>query len=220
MAATIVASKPHMATLRYLYGHTATHGEHCVGFKPISRELAYPVEEVRKYVRFLAKHGYAAFFRGLMDDEGKCAGSGYCITPKGQRYVEKHPMDMAVVMRTSLRERTRDSIAQQFLSWRLPPTVCADLCATDPKFEAKYPGHRAGTNLLSFVEAQQMVDALFHEHIEALISTTTSLVAAVSLLRRAPASIAPSKKMLMQMIKDYENAIEKSRKAMGTSNAK
>lgn len=43
-----------------------------------------------------------------------------------------------------------DELANAFLRWPLPHSVCADLCATK-----QGPG-RVGTNLLSFVEARQM----------------------------------------------------------------
>jgi len=44
-----------------------------------------------------------------------------------------------------------DKIAEEFLRWKLPESVCADLCAT------KQGPDRIGTNLLSFTEARQMV---------------------------------------------------------------
>lgn len=47
---------------------------------------------------------------------------------------------------------TQDMI-ERFLTWPLPASVCADLCATKPG----YP-HRTGTNLLSYDEARQMLE--------------------------------------------------------------
>ena len=44
-----------------------------------------------------------------------------------------------------------DEIANAFLRWPLPPSVCADYCAT-----IHGDAHRVGTNLLSFTEAQAM----------------------------------------------------------------
>ena len=43
-------------------------------------------------------------------------------------------------------------IADRFVQWRLPETVCADLCATDNTY--KFP--RSGTNLLNVAEAEIM----------------------------------------------------------------
>lgn len=45
-------------------------------------------------------------------------------------------------------------LAEAFLRWPLPDSVCADLCATK-----QGPG-RVGTNLLSYVEAKQMFEQL------------------------------------------------------------
>ncbi len=42
-------------------------------------------------------------------------------------------------------------LAERFLRWPLPDSVCTDLCAT------KQGPNRVGTNLLSFIEAKQMM---------------------------------------------------------------
>jgi hypothetical protein len=47
-----------------------------------------------------------------------------------------------------------DELVNRFLAWKLPQTVCADLCATDNK----YPHSRSGTNLLTETEARQMLE--------------------------------------------------------------
>ncbi|MFY7837855.1 MAG: hypothetical protein ACOVQ0_16395 [Novosphingobium sp.] len=48
-------------------------------------------------------------------------------------------------------------IAERFCATRLPQTVCADTCASDPAY--KY--HRSGTNLLTVAEAEKvMADVL------------------------------------------------------------
>lgn len=47
-----------------------------------------------------------------------------------------------------------DDMVDRFLAWPLPETVCADLCASDPK----YSHPRSGTNLLTAVEARQMLE--------------------------------------------------------------
>jgi hypothetical protein len=46
-----------------------------------------------------------------------------------------------------------DKLVDRFLSWQLPKTVRADLCATDPS----YAHGRYGTNLLTADEARQMI---------------------------------------------------------------
>ena len=45
-----------------------------------------------------------------------------------------------------------DDLANRFLAWPLPETVCADICASDPKAK-----HRSGTNLLMHAEAKEML---------------------------------------------------------------
>ena len=46
-----------------------------------------------------------------------------------------------------------DRMVNRFLSWPLPSSVCADACAMD----RNYP-HRSGTNLLTAIEAKQMIE--------------------------------------------------------------
>ena len=48
----------------------------------------------------------------------------------------------------------------------------------------------------------------------ALMSTTASLIAAVSLLERGGIKVAPSNMMFMQMLKDYKNSIDGARAAI------
>lgn len=47
-------------------------------------------------------------------------------------------------------------LAERFCATPLPATVCADLCATIPN----YAGPRSGTNLLTVVEAKQVLAAV------------------------------------------------------------
>lgn len=48
-----------------------------------------------------------------------------------------------------------DALVNRFLAWPLPDSVCSDPCASMPG----YP-HRVGTNLLTAVEAKQMIEFL------------------------------------------------------------
>ena len=48
-----------------------------------------------------------------------------------------------------------DKLVDRFLAWKLPESVCSDLCAT----KQGYP-HRSGTNLLNATEAKQMLEYL------------------------------------------------------------
>lgn len=52
-----------------------------------------------------------------------------------------------------------NQLAERFISWPLPESVCADLCTT----KAGYTG-RTGTNLLTFDEAKQMLAYVLADH--------------------------------------------------------
>ena len=56
---------------------------------------------------------------------------------------------------------TKDGLVNAFLQWKLPDTVCSDLCVTDREYAKRYPGTRCGTNLLTADEARQMVEHVF-----------------------------------------------------------
>ena len=47
----------------------------------------------------------------------------------------------------------KKTLVDRFLTWPLPKTVAADLCATKPE----YPHPRSGTNLLTAAEAEAML---------------------------------------------------------------
>lgn len=51
-----------------------------------------------------------------------------------------------------MKDQLTYEMAEAFLRWPLPESVCADRCATQ-----QGPG-RVGTNLLSFIEARQMMN--------------------------------------------------------------
>lgn len=52
-----------------------------------------------------------------------------------------------------------DAMVDRFLSWPLPESVCADLCAT----KHGYP-NRIGTNLLTGEEARKMLEHVLADH--------------------------------------------------------
>lgn len=54
-----------------------------------------------------------------------------------------------------------DNLVSRFLTWKLPETVCADPCAS----MRDYP-NRTGTNLLTAVEARQMIEHLLSGEID------------------------------------------------------
>ena len=75
--------------LEVLFGSTRTHGEYCIGFDYIEGDTNLSRKEVKKVVHSLRDKGFAEFYRGLLDDDGQVAGSGYCISVKGVELAEK-----------------------------------------------------------------------------------------------------------------------------------
>ena len=70
-----------------------------------------------------------------------------------------------------------DRLVQRFLSWPLPSSVCADLCATQHGAP-----HRSGTNLLSAVEARQMIEHLLAGEPEAVSASPAEPVPLAGML--------------------------------------
>lgn len=69
-----------------LYEGSDTWGEMCVSFAYIKSACddKLTLKEVAIACRSLREKGLAEFYRGLMDEDGAVAGSGYCITKAGQ----------------------------------------------------------------------------------------------------------------------------------------
>lgn len=55
----------------------------------IAKELKVEIPQVRRALRSLARKGLAAYERGLFDEDGQVAGSGYRCTKAGFELVEK-----------------------------------------------------------------------------------------------------------------------------------
>ena len=55
----------------------------CYRFKYIAKETKLTIQQVRRSVRALARKGLAEYLRGLFDEDGMVAGSGYCATKEG-----------------------------------------------------------------------------------------------------------------------------------------
>lgn len=58
---------------------------------------------------------------------------------------------------TEFTEKQIEEMVNRFLQWRLPASVCSDLCVTDRTYAERYPESRSGTNLLTADEARQMI---------------------------------------------------------------
>lgn len=63
--------------------------ERCVYMKTIAEETKLTVVQVRRSVRALARKGLAEYHRGLFDEDGKVAGSGYCASEEGMAFIRK-----------------------------------------------------------------------------------------------------------------------------------
>lgn len=62
--------------------------EWAAGFKWIESRCIVVPGDMRRCVRALARKGMLFFQRGLMDEDGMCAGSGYGVTAEGYAYVK------------------------------------------------------------------------------------------------------------------------------------
>jgi hypothetical protein len=71
-----------LRALEVLSDHYGAEGP-CLYFRTIAEIGGIDPKKVRRAVRSLARKGYAEYVRGLFDDEGKTAGSGYCCTRAG-----------------------------------------------------------------------------------------------------------------------------------------
>lgn len=70
----------------------ATSGQDmCVSFSYLADE-GRTIKDVRRACRALRRKGLAEFHRGLMNDDGEVAGSGYCISPAGEAFL--NPCDI------------------------------------------------------------------------------------------------------------------------------
>lgn len=74
--------------LHALASGTAPHGEMCWPFRPIEEATGLPRKDVRRSVRALFRKGLAEFHKGLCNEDGYFAGSGYCISLVGLKVTE------------------------------------------------------------------------------------------------------------------------------------
>lgn len=71
-----------------------SHGgeDYCTRFKYIADDLKLEVRQVRRACRALARKGLAKYVRGLFDDDGMVAGSGYCATDIGAKQINSETL--------------------------------------------------------------------------------------------------------------------------------
>lgn len=63
----------------------------CVSFSYLA-DNGLTIKEVRRACRSLRRKGLSEFHRGLMNDDGEVAGSGYCISRDGEALI--NPCDI------------------------------------------------------------------------------------------------------------------------------
>lgn len=66
---------------------TDTWGEVCLNVKNLLNNTQLEEKEIRKCCRNLTQYKLIEYMRGLMDDDGKVAGAGYCITGDGKKHM-------------------------------------------------------------------------------------------------------------------------------------
>jgi hypothetical protein len=81
----------HEKVLDFLVNNTSEEG--CAPFAPICKATRLPRARVRFICRLFKRKGWAEFYSGLFDDDGKPAGSGYCVTKAGIAAWEALPQD-------------------------------------------------------------------------------------------------------------------------------
>ncbi len=59
----------------------------CLYMRSIARITNLTIPQVRRSVRSLARKGLTKYVRGLFDEDGMVAGSGYCCTQEGSDLV-------------------------------------------------------------------------------------------------------------------------------------
>lgn len=75
--------KDQIKVLQTLYGLTDAFGENCIYFRTIAKNTGLDEKAVKAAARSLREQGLAQFMRGLMTEDGRCAGAGYAITSQG-----------------------------------------------------------------------------------------------------------------------------------------
>lgn len=59
--------------------------------KESAEKLGILNSNVRRYVRYLKKHGYVEYLHAYSEDDNLVNGSGHIITAKGIRYIQELP---------------------------------------------------------------------------------------------------------------------------------
>ncbi len=86
----ITLSEREMACLMALNEILDDSGEgQCTYFRFIAKHSKLTEAQTRKSVRALARKGLAEYHRGLFDEDGIVAGSGYCLSIAGKKMADR-----------------------------------------------------------------------------------------------------------------------------------
>lgn len=83
-------SERELRILEVLTDHYCMEGN-CLYFSYIGKLTSLDRSQVKRSVRSLARKGFAEYVRGLFDDDGMVAGSGYCATRAGVDFFNTKP---------------------------------------------------------------------------------------------------------------------------------
>lgn len=64
------------------------NSEYCYGYSNFGGKTPENIAAIKE----LKEHGMIDFYRGLMTEEGEVAGSGWCRSAKGNKYVEEYEL--------------------------------------------------------------------------------------------------------------------------------
>lgn len=84
---TYILTTEDKKVLEVFMEQTDTWGEVCLNVKNLLNTTKLEEKEIRKCCRNLTQLNLIEYVRGLMDDDGKVAGAGYCITQSGKDYI-------------------------------------------------------------------------------------------------------------------------------------
>ena len=64
--------------------------EYCHNYRGLENATGFTRKELEPIIKRLKELDFITHYRGLMNDEGEVAGSGWCRSEKGNEYVESH----------------------------------------------------------------------------------------------------------------------------------
>jgi hypothetical protein len=83
-------------------------------------------------------------------------------TPESEIYVGFADYTKAISQCETISEADLALLVDRFLAWKLPASVCSDMCVSN----SNYPHPRYGTNLLNAEEARAMIRHLLAERLK------------------------------------------------------